>query len=86
MPFIRESIDTLMKREGLSFRMLAKDLSAFAQSKGAKDNFSPSSLHAWSKGSKTPTFQHLDLIYEYARNKGYTDLEFYRPPSNEEHS
>jgi len=83
MPFVKESIDTLMKREGYSFEGFAKDLSDFARSTGIKDSFARSTMYGWYLGYRVPRINNVDLLYQYARHKGHPDLVFYRSPQEQ---
>jgi hypothetical protein len=81
MPFVKESLDTLLQREDLSLRECAKQLSEIARSSGTKSSISFRTIGSWRSGERTPPAKHIDLLYLYAQSKGYYDLEFYqRPP------
>jgi len=82
MPFIIESLKELRKRENLSLFSFCIELEKCGKDQGLEGNFSftPQTIMNYEKSRTSPRVNILDVLYLYAWLKGYSDLEFYKPP------
>lgn len=76
MPFNYQALETLLKQPDYDSEELCIHIK-----KEVGTEIPISSMKRWSKGSDLGTInvEQIDALDQYARKRGYTNLEFYRP-------
>ncbi len=84
MPFNNPAILELRVREKLTQEKLVQKLEELAKEQGnSKFIMDHSYISLLESGKRTPSLSIIDLFYNYARNRGHEDLNFYIRPARD---
>ncbi len=82
MPFVPAHVRMLRKQLKMTLDAFGSDLGRHMfDGNGENISFCGNTVVNWESGRSRPTIRTLDALYTYAASKGYSDVQFYVPPS-----